>query len=415
MKKPKTKNLNISLSQKIIRFIKEKPFGFKQISAIIAFLSTLIGLLIGIFTIVKIISDKQKHREQQSIYQFKIAQVNFPDSIYVLKYDDFDGKNFDVVLQNNTKTEIDAILKCQLLMGNLSSKISELKVNNKFQNSKVFSLGFPGDLHELATIRNNQNIILEVSLDYQKPGEKTSPNKSDSYKKNIKLLHKNFVNFNDQGIINAFLKSPSSEFYTKMNSVVRIAEKISELKTMKRFGRNLITTITLYHWMIGQNLVRKNPGPKNLNYLQLPTETMTTKDGTPNDLAILFAQFLNILAVPCTPVAVAQNKLLLIYFNTGIRENQAHQILENPDLDPKFVDFKSNLWLPLDMRAYGESFYEIWHACDDHDLPDNISINYHNEPPIETGSGMNNLTETEQIIFASVKSELEHWPGKKLK
>ncbi|HEY5999526.1 MAG TPA: two-component regulator propeller domain-containing protein [bacterium] len=132
---------------------------------------------------------------------------------------------------------------------------------------------------------------------------------------------------------------------------------------------NLLRAIELFD-ALGAHGVRYLPDPANpyggivpgrptLDVVRLPRETLRSRAGDCDDLAVLYAALLENVGIDTALVDVFDH--VFVMFDTGLTARSAGQVARDPGL--LHVDERGRVWVPVETTAVGQPFSAAWDAA----------------------------------------------------
>ncbi len=131
---------------------------------------------------------------------------------------------------------------------------------------------------------------------------------------------------------------------------------------------NLLRAIELFD-ALGAHGVRYLPDPDNpyggivpgrptLDIVRLPRETLRSRAGDCDDLAVLYAALLQNVGIDTALVDVLDHVFVL--FDTGLTARSVGQLARDPGL--LHVDARGRVWVPVETTLVGQPFSAAWEA-----------------------------------------------------
>jgi transglutaminase-like putative cysteine protease len=132
---------------------------------------------------------------------------------------------------------------------------------------------------------------------------------------------------------------------------------------------NLLRAIELFD-ALGAHGVRYLPDPDNpyggivpgrptLDLVHLPRETLRSRAGDCDDLAVLYAALLENVGIDTALVDVLDH--VFVMFDTGLTARSVGQIARDPGL--LHVDARGRVWVPVETTLTGQAFSAAWEAA----------------------------------------------------
>jgi ligand-binding sensor domain-containing protein/tetratricopeptide (TPR) repeat protein len=129
---------------------------------------------------------------------------------------------------------------------------------------------------------------------------------------------------------------------------------------------NLLRAMELFD-ALGVYGVRYLPDPENpyggivagrptLDVVRLPRETLRSRAGDCDDVAVLYAALLQNIGIDTALVDVTDH--VFVMFDTGLKLREGRQLARDPSL--LHVDGRERVWVPVEVTVLGQSFTEAW-------------------------------------------------------
>ncbi len=283
--------------------------------------------------------------------------LQLPDTLYLAQATVYRDSFMQVKLTGDSSKRATADLSFSLTAGDAQTQTRKLPVMNDFKGGKSIKTPWPA-LDSLARLIDRPTdaraeLKLEISS-FEDDAVEVVDFKSDS----MVLVPRNYLDLSEARHVWAFVTSEIALFAKVAREIEAALDSLYDSEDGRFFGVNFIKAVAVWQWLQAQDLNQKPIG-RGAQYLQYPPETLAAKAGTGNDLAVLFATLLEAMDVD-VDFAVVGGRDILIYFETDIQD-KSHPLYPQSDDDPlATIGPLDKVWLPVNLNAFHETFYEAW-------------------------------------------------------
>lgn len=339
----------------------------------------------------------------------KISGV--PDTLFLAQALAYRDSHITVELRADPSKSVTADLSLSFNVNGLASGTSLQPVKNDFKGACLFDLDFP-NFESILGLDHARSGRVDVKLGF-KSFEEHKVESEDFKTQAVYLIPKNYLDFDNPEQLKVFLTPNNALFAGLAKDLNDALDPLYTTENGKYFGVNFVKAAGVYYWMKTSGLTHVPKfDNRSARYLQYPVETLTSKAGNGNDLAVLFATILLALDVPVDYTFADQTNLVL-YFDTGIHDPQ-HPFYPR-DAQDRLArrDMQSKAWLPLNLSDFENSFYGVWRSSRFYDLavqtPKPIPPMELRgiSPPVASEVPMNEMSMQQLVVLVS--NELTEW------
>ncbi len=209
----------------------------------------------------------------------------------------------------------------------------------------------------ILALTENTKIQGEVTIEYELLGKKMKSTKAET----VAMLHRNSFTWKDPDIIAGFV-SPNDPAVLDLSKYVAglVRQKLRpDLDKSLQFGMGLFESLRLLGLKYANDpstpYASLHKDPAKVDYLQYPYQTLAYKGGDSDDLAVLYAAFLE--SVGLNVAFIPMDGEMLVAFPLQMNEAQARATFINP---ADLIYRKGTVWVPVQMSKMREGFILAW-------------------------------------------------------
>ncbi|MCL2443307.1 MAG: hypothetical protein FWD13_07555 [Treponema sp.] len=270
----------------------------------------------------------------------------------------------DVVIRNNENAEIRDV-RLFFRAGNYTASEFPCGSVSIIPRGRTVTLPLLADFsNEVLRFTDNGRIIGELVIRYRFLGQERETVRAVT----VAAHNRNIIPLGDPTAFAAFVSptSPETLDFARMVAGLERSNRRTGHNTNKRYAVWLIETLRASQLAVNnEQLADRFDQARNIadgtSYVQFPAETLSFRNGTSLDFALLVAACLESVGIGSALISVNNEEQaeseLLVAVSLGINAGAAETLFNGTD---KILIVDGNVWLPLSMSVFNEGFTACW-------------------------------------------------------